>query len=112
MRIKASTLIESIVALTIIAIVFGAALITFSSVTSTGNARQRILAHEVIQDAAVSCKAEKKFIEEQWQIKDVKFSKKVDVAGAGLLKLSITATGPNGRLLDYYDEYLINDAND
>lgn len=112
MRIKASTLIESIVALTIIAIIFGAALVTFSSVTSTGNARQRILAHEVIQNAAVVTKDEGKYLDEQWEIGNVKFSKKVEVTDVGLLRLSIVATGPNGRQLDYYDEYLINDGND
>ena len=110
MKIKAATLIESVVALTIISIVFAASLITFTSVTQSGNLNQKILAHQFIQAMAAETKTDKKYFEEEISKSDIKFIKTISLINEkGLLKLSIKAVDKNGIQIEQYNEFLISD---
>lgn len=111
MKVKASTLIESIVALTIIAIVFSASLITFTSVTGSGNGQRKLIVHQMLQEAVVTTKREKRYAEENWRSKaGIEFSRQIVKENEkGLIHLSITARDDKGKTLETCNEYLLED---
>jgi hypothetical protein len=110
MKVKASTLIESIVALTIIAIVFSASLITFTSVTSSGNGQRKLIVHQMLQEAVVTTKREKRYTEENWSKAGIEFSKQIVKKNEnGLMLVSITARDDKGRIVETHNEYLLED---
>src|ERR1041385_5013418 len=110
MKLKASTLIESIVALTIISIVFAISIIIFMSVTNAGYLNQKIIAHQIIQSMISETKSQKKYFEESLSRYDIQFFKTVETVNEkGLIKLSIRSVDKNGKLLEEYNEYIISD---
>ncbi len=110
MKLKASTLIESIVALTIISIAFGATLISFTTVTSAGSSHLKIVAAECTQQALINSHQSKDYTDKQWSKENILLSKKVDKVEGTLLKVSISAYAPNGTLLNTVEELVIDDT--
>lgn len=110
MKLKASTLIESIVALTIISIAFGATLISFATVTNAGSSHLKIVAAECIQQALINSYQSKDYTDKQWSNENILLSKKVDKVEGTLLKVSISAYAPNGTLLNTVEELVIDDT--
>ncbi len=112
MRVRASTLIESIVALTIIAIVFSASLITFNAVTGVGNGQTKLVVHQMLQEVTAATKQEKRYTDETWDKGGFQFSKQVIRTNEkGLILLTISAKSDNGKLLEKHEEYILEDEN-
>lgn len=110
MKISASTLIESIVALTIISIVFASSLVTFTSVTNSGSLDEKILVHQKIQSVVVETKSQKSYYDENFDLFEIHFSKTIEkVSNNGLLKLMIKAKANSGKRLEQYNEFIIAD---
>lgn len=110
MKLKASTLIESIVALTIISIAFGATLISFTTVTSRGSSRLKIIAGESIQQALITSHQNNDYTDKQWSNENIRFTMKAEKVEGTLLKISISAYSPKGTLLNTVEELVIDDT--
>jgi type II secretory pathway pseudopilin PulG len=110
MKVKASTLIESIVSLTIIAIIFSASLITFTSVTGSGNGQRKLIVHQMLQEAVATTKREKRYTEENWSKAGIEFSTQILKENEkGLIHVSITTRDDKGKILETHNEYLLED---
>ena len=109
MKIKSSTLVEVITAMTIIGISFGISLIAFLSVTQSNNLHKKIAIHQQIRTIANDVKANKKLINDRWEKDEVSIVKTVEKAGSnGLLKLNIKAYRDSS-LTEEYNDYIISE---
>lgn len=110
MRLKASTLMESVVALTIISIAFGATLISFTTVTNGGSSRLKLIAGEFIQQALINSYQDKDYTDKQWTNENIRLTMKAEKVEGALLKISISAYSPKGTLLHTVEELVVDDT--
>ena len=110
MKLKASTLLESIVALTIISIAFGATLISFTTVTNGGSSRLKIIAGESIQHALIDSHENRDYTDKQWSNENIRLTMKAEKVEGTLLKVTISAYSARGILLNTVEELVIDDT--
>jgi hypothetical protein len=109
MKVKAATLIESIIALLLISIAFGISILTYISVLNSGNRNQKEVVHQIIRSLAIDTKSQSKFIEQSFEMDSITYFQTVEKVNAqGLLQLNIKAKS-GGKLLEEYNEYIIGD---
>ncbi len=98
---KASTLVETMVALTILSVVMGTAMVVFIRVSSSSLSFDRIRAGFLVRNAMEDVRQNKLYIDGEEEIGQIRLIRTVSAyAGDGrLLKVGITAVGPDERVL-------------
>lgn len=113
MRLRASTLIESILSLTLISIAFSASLVVFTSITRSGNIHQKMRAHQGIQSIILETRSQHKYVDETIKLSGLEFKKKVEVVSEnGLIWLRLQASDKDGRIVEEQNVYLVDDEKD
>ena len=107
-KIKGSTLIETLVAMTVILISLVFCGIIFFNVLNSGNNYAKFRAHSLIYEAALKTKTDKRFIDEKIEDDGILIQKTMSsYNGIKDLHLEIfTASDANGKLLDEYKEII------
>ena len=99
--LKASTLVETMVALTILSLVMGTAMVVFIRVSSSSLSFDRIRAGFLARNAMEDVRQNKLYIDSEEEIGQIRLIRTVSAyPGEGrLVKVEITAVGPDERLL-------------
>ncbi len=112
MKVKASTLVETIVAMVIIIIAFGTAMLMYLHVTDGERLLARTKADILLQRLAEESKLQQNFEERIYEEGGIKVKKKVapypDYSGAYLMNLQ--ATDPKGEVLSEYREVILKES--
>ena len=111
---KASTIIESIVAMTIIMIGFGIALLIFLNINKSDNAFQKFKAQIILGEFAVNVKKEINPLSDQEQVGDIMIIQTVlDYPGyMGVKQLNLEAYDRQGKKIAMRKELIITKTNE
>ena len=111
-QLKASTLVETIVAMVIIVIAFGTAMLLYMQVTNSEQLLSRSRAHVLLQQLAEESKVQKHFETVNFEHRGLQIKKQCQAYPdyPGTLLLSLEAFTPKGELLATYREIVLSDA--
>ena len=77
-RLRASTLIETIVAMTLLLLCFGIFLIIYNSILSSGNNRTKLSAVVILDDVAIKAHQANNWIDESMVVGTLKITKTIN----------------------------------
>lgn len=107
-RLKGSTLIETLVAMVIIIICFGIGLLIYVNVLASDNRYQKFHAFNLLKNLSLSIQQENNFLDGDFEVDNIILKKRVVKypMATGLVQLSLSAYGKNGKLLAQQREIL------
>jgi len=108
-KLKASTLIESIIAMVIIVVCFSVAVMIYVSVLDSDKQRVKLKAIQMLNEEATRIKNEKNFIDEQKAVNNWIINKKVEHysgADSSLYLLSLVVTDSTGKIIARRNELI------
>lgn len=113
MKLKASTLIEVLIAMVLVMACFGIGTMIYSNVMRSGNERLKLKAHLAINELAVRSKKEKQFIDEVIKDETLTISKKISPykQTTDVIVMEITAGDEEGRTIETYKELICTACN-
>ena len=110
MKVKASTLLEALIALTLLSIAYYVALLTYLSIFKAHSQKDSLAIHQRIQKMAVDTKTRVAFFDEEFDEGNIQVKKTLSrVNDQGLIKVTIVATNNYQTVLESYNEFLLND---
>jgi len=100
-KVKSSTLIEVLIAMVILLIVFGVAMLVFKNINTSYSPKLDLKAYLKLEETVQQTKDELTFIDEEFETDNMKVIKKVyDYSqGENLMVLDISVMNMNGRVL-------------
>lgn len=101
MKLKASTLMESMVAMVVVMLCFGIASMIYVNVMNSKNKRIELHAHLLLNNIAIQTKKLDLFIDEEIREGEIIITKKVETYKeiSGLSWLKLTALDANGKII-------------
>lgn len=107
-KCKASTLLESLVAMVLIMICFGIAMMIYVNVMSSDNNRQKLSAQLLLNQVALEGKQEKKYLDEKIEAGNMTIQKTVAPykEADNLSLLTLTAFDKNGKMIAQHKELI------
>jgi hypothetical protein len=110
MKLKATTLVESMVAMLIISIAFTDSIITFEFVTNSGKTKKAIKIHDALRSIAIESNLESNSSADKIYRYGTEFEKTIDSVNTnGLLRIKIKAKDTLGLSSEEYNEFIISD---
>jgi len=108
-KLKASTLIESLVAMVIIITCLGVSSMIYSNVLNSDNQRTQLKAMLILSEEAIATKTEKSLLDSEKQIGDWTIKKTVESypQSENVFKLSLTAINKSGKIIAIRNELII-----
>lgn len=99
--LKATTLIEALVAMVVVMLSFGIAVTIFANVTESSPLNEKIRVEVLLQELLAKTKIEKNFLDGEMQSNGIKVQKKVApyAAARGLSILCLTAFDRNNKII-------------
>jgi len=107
--LKASTLLESLIAMIIIVVCFGVATMIYSNVLDSDKQRLQLKAILVLNQEAIETKIEKKFLESEKQIGDWTIRKTVEKypQTENVYSISLSVIDRNGKVIATHNELML-----
>lgn len=107
-KLKAATLMESLVAMVIVLACCGIAAMIYVNVMDSGNEREKLKAHLMLNEAAIKTKNEKLFLDEEIQGEFITIRKRITPykEQADLSLLVLTAIDADGNIVEARKEII------
>lgn len=105
-KIKAATLIESLIAMVIVMLCFGIAITVYVNVISSGNQAQKLRSRLLLKKIAVETKQSRVFLDEKITLDEVVVQKKITPYNGmkNLVQMNLKAYSNTEKLLSEYNE--------
>ena len=108
MKIRATTLLESIIALMIISIAFGVTITTYISILRANNLGLRFTIHNNVRAMAIESTTSGILIDKKMNRDSIIYYRTIErVNDLGLLRIKIKAKNTLGQTIEDYNEYVI-----
>jgi type II secretory pathway pseudopilin PulG len=99
-KVKASTLVETMVAMVILCLVMGTAMVVFINATSSSISYDKVKAGFLVNNAMEQTQRTKSYVDEELEIDHIKLIRQVAAYGSeGLVMVEIKAFNPDNKLL-------------
>jgi|CXWL01.1.fsa_nt_gi hypothetical protein len=109
-KIKAATLIESLIAMVIVMLCFGISTTVYINVISSGNQIQKLKSELILKKVAMETKKEHLFLDEEITLDEITVRKKITPYNGlkNLSQINLQAYNSNEKLLSEYNELVSN----
>lgn len=109
-KIKAATMIESLIAMVVVMLCFGIATTVYVNVISSGNQLLKMKSEFLLRKVALESKRDHLFLDEKITVDEITVQKRVTPYNGSkkLVRLNLQAFGNNEKLLSEYNELVPN----
>ncbi len=108
-KLKASMMLEALIATIVVAISFGLAVSVYSNVLRSGDLRNKLKAQLILNNHAIEMKTEKKYVDDKIEYDNGSLIQKISkYNGTGnVFQLSLTFTDKSGKVLAAQTELIV-----